>query len=447
MSSITLDSLKLSNFIIFSNKISKRDCVGDYYVIYSSRTGRIFIANEITFETLIANEFLNIPAPFLEQLLNAKIIVHKEEEELLSIIGENLSAIDNHEELYQVIQPTASCQLGCGYCGQQHSKKLLSNSSQQLLVDRLRLKLASNKFSKLSIGWFGAEPLSGLPVMRSMSPLLQNIALEYNCSYVAKIVTNGLSLTNNIAEELESKHKINSVEITLDGVAIYHDKRRFMKSGGATFDKIFQNLCEIALNPKITFAINIRCNIDRQNIEGVIPLIQMIAEKGIQSRVSLYFVSVYSWGNDAHLNAIPSVEFGEREIDWFTEMFRLGYNVGLLPERRKIVCMALQKDAELVDAFGEIFNCSEVPYVPAYGTPNKYALGNLSSENSINTRNRFFEDFNSSIQNKEFQCHQCKLLPVCGGRCPKQWVDGHIPCPPAKFNMKERLKLLFELSQ
>jgi uncharacterized protein len=39
------------------------------------------------------------------------------------------------------------------------------------------------------------------------------------------------------------------------------------------------------------------------------------------------------------------------------------------------------------------------------------------------------------------------MLPVCGGMCPKSWVEGVPACPPAKFNIAERLMIRYAVER
>ncbi|PSL46303.1 uncharacterized protein CLV51_103281 [Chitinophaga niastensis] len=433
---------KLSDYIVYTNPLDGVAEAKKYRLLYGTRLNAFFIANEAVWDALITDKIHILPVEFIEQLSSKKIIVDREEDETGSIIKENETAIEHHQELYEVIQPTAFCQMGCHYCGQQHTTKLLDEADQLLLLERIRTKLQKGNYSKLKVGWFGAEPLAGLAVIRTMSPRLQQLAKDYGCDFSAKMVTNGLALTEKVAKELEEVHKISFVEITLDGTSSFHDMRRALKNGHATFDQIFRNLVTIAANKAITFKISIRCNVDQQNIEGVSPLLRLLAEAQLQTRISFYTASVYSWGNDAHLKAVQREEFAERELVWFREMMDLGFETGLIPQRKPIVCMAVHKDAELSDAYGNIFNCTEVSYVPAYGTPNIYQIDKLGEEDGKMPL-RHFSTFNAQIQAATLPCYQCAMLPVCGGSCPKQWADGHAPCPTAKFNMKGRLEMLY----
>lgn len=436
------DSYKLSRFLISSDPLTNPVTESQYRLLYSTRSNSVFIANESTWKQLYSGHIDRLPEDFIRQLYDRKIITDEGENELDSILQENEDSVLNMEELYEVIQPTALCQMGCHYCGQTHSNRLLSQDDQEAVLKRIRNKLQAGSYRSLRIGWFGSEPLAGLAVIRTLSPKLIQLAAEFGCTYGAKIVTNGLSLNKDTALELEKSHKVDSVEITLDGTEEFHDRRRILKTGKSTFKKIFDNLLSIASSAEISFRIIIRCNVDQDNIEGVSPLIELLAEHNLQRRLSFYPVSVYSWGNDAHLKSIPPESYGQQELAWFRQMTELGFEIGLMPQRRPIVCMAVHKDSELIDAYGNVFNCTEVSYVPAYGEPNKYSIGTVSTPAA--SASRPFEDFNKKVRSGEFQCYQCPMLPVCGGGCPKQWGEGLVPCPSAKFNIKGRLKMLFE---
>ena len=161
---------------------------------------------------------------------------------------------------------------------------------------------------------------------------------------------------------------------------------------------------------------------------------------GIQERITYYVAPVHAWGNDADAAALSPEDFAALEIQWFCDMIRLGFRPGLLPGRKHIVCMAVQPDSILVDATGTLFNCTEVPYVPAYGSPNQFAIGDVTTGEHLERRN-LLGDFNTRVQNAEYSCSRCPMLPVCGGACPKAWLEGDKPCPSTLHNIGSRLLL------
>jgi uncharacterized protein len=232
---------KLSYYTVFSDPVNSR---GDS-ILFCTRTGHGIIISPSIRQHLEQGDISQVPEVFLQKLQKAKAVVPKDEDELQMILSENKDYIAAEDELYEVIQPSAMCQLGCDYCGQQHEKHYIKNELHDKIVARIRQKVERMNAKSIYIGWFGGEPLMGLPQIRALSYSLKELAAEKGIPYNAKIVTNGLSLKENIFVELAKELNINQIEITLDGTAEYHDQRRITKEGKATFDIIFGNLMKI----------------------------------------------------------------------------------------------------------------------------------------------------------------------------------------------------------
>jgi uncharacterized protein len=437
---------KLSNYIVFAetSEVDQKDLVTKK-IAFSTRSTQTLVLPSAIAESLQLNQFQELSEDTFLQLKELKFIVPESEDELRSIVDENKQAIQNDKMLYYVIQPTASCQLGCDYCGQEHKKTNMSPEIYDKIIQRISSKLTT-QHSHLRIGWFGAEPLVGLRQIRELTPMLLKLAKDNNLEYSAKIVTNGLSLKENIFEELITQLHIKGIEVTLDGIAEFHDQRRHTKEKDPTFGIIFKNLKAIIDRPDyfdLGCRLSIRCNVDKRNFNGVSPLIKLLAENGFAEKISYFYpIGVYSWGNDAHQKSLTKEEFAEKEIDWLMEMLEYGFNVSLLPGRVKTVCLAVSPLSEMIDTYGNIFNCTEVSYVPAYENSN-YVIGNLKFPIETYSTTRPLTDWNDRVLNKEFPCTACKMLPVCGGACPKSWHEDMRACPPNKFNIQDKLVLSY----
>jgi len=394
-----------------------------------------------------SGDFDDIGPADLQRLLEIEAIVPADENELETVINRNLSELEDSDTLSFIIQPTANCQLGCDYCGQLHTKKQIDPSFYSNILARIEEKFKIQKYKNLRISWFGSEPLMGWRNIQELTPLLRSLAARHQASYGAAIVTNGLSLKPGIFESLVNEFGIDAIEITLDGSAFWHDKRRHTKEGGATFDLIFRNLLEICALDSFAgrrIPISIRCNVDARNQEGVLPLIRQLAAHGLQRRISFYPCPIHSWGNDAHTLSLTKEAYADLEIGWIIEMAALGFPVtGLIPGLKKSVCIAVTKDAEVIDANGNIFNCTEVPYVPVYENSG-YVLGNLRDTPPAGISNpRVFQDWNTKVLTDNNTCSTCRMLPVCGGMCPKSWEENLPACPSNKFNIKDKLVLAY----
>lgn len=444
-----MSTYKLSYYTILTEPINE----SGHRILFSTRSGKTLVIPALCHEFLTTDRCDAIPAEVLTKLRRMQAVVPAAEDELAQVVRENQADIEAEQSqtLYEVIQPAAMCQLGCYYCGQQHSKDYLDPGMTDQILARIRQKAARGSFRKLYIGWFGAEPLMAIRQMRELTPRLKALAAEFGMSYGAKIVTNGLSLKENVFVELTRQMHVDSFEVTLDGVAAYHDRHRYTKEGGASFDLIFNNLSRILNRPDYSdfgCGISIRCNVDEDNIEGVTPLIHLLAEHGLQRKISYFYpIGIYAWGNDAHKKSLTKEAFARYEMGWIAEMLRLGFPYSrVVPGRVKKVCMAVSKSSEMYDAFGNVFNCTEVSYVPQYeGTD--YVLGRVNDPALGFGKKRPLADWNDTLLTDRFPCHTCKMLPVCGGGCPKSWHEDMRACPTPKFNIKDRLLLTYAMGK
>ncbi len=410
-------------------------------VVFATRTGSVFEVPLQVWQALQAGNLEKLNTQMLADLAEAEVLVPEFQDELSTILKRNRESIRTNTHLNYVIQPTAHCQLGCGYCGQTHERKNLGPLQEEAIVRDVGARLETSEFAELNLCWFGAEPLSGIQQMRSLTPRLRKIAEDRNVEYRASIITNGLAMTGKVGDELVNQLGVVSVTVSLDGTAAFHDKRRHTKAGAATFDRILANLkalAKTAANRPVE--IKVRCNVDRENASDVVPLMQRLYDEGLSSVVQFYTAPIHAWGNDAHLRSLEPQEYARLELSWLLMMKRLDFPVPLVPKVQRVVCLAVQPKAALVDAHGTLFNCTEVSYVPAYGSPNHFAIGDVNS-GETGTARHILGGFNDMVEAGKFGCSRCALLPVCGGACPKEWVEGRAPCPSSKRNMPDRLLL------
>lgn len=431
--------LKVSQYII-SVPIVDNQTNQHKVILYSTRSNVLKSIDAKLWHLLSHAQFDNIPQTILTELENETILVDASQDERQIVLKENKEANADPTQLYMSIQPTAACPLGCGYCGQKHENKNMKQDVQDELIERIEKKLSSSTYKSLFITWFGAEPLSGYGAIKKLTPRILELVKKYSIAYGSKIVTNGLLLNPDVAEEIINIYKVTNFEITLDGDNIYHDQRRHTKAGGPTFDTIYTHLKALAKIPEAN--ITIRANVDNRNRDGVRPLLERLKADNLEKRLNFYVAPIHSWGNDAHLMSAEKLQFAQWDIEWLIELQELGFHVGFLPKRNKSLCMTVQAHNELVDPFGDVFSCTEVSLVPSYvkNGKNQHRLGALKDTPIVHPNgpwNSFYEDHTLS----KFDCWNCPMLPTCGGACPKEWSEGRIPCPPTKFNIKERMLL------
>lgn len=142
----------------------------------------------------------------------------------------------DRRSLAVTIAPTMCCNFGCGYCfeGTHKTMPTMKKPVEDAIVDYL-VKQSENK--NIAINWFGGEPLLAFGVIHSVCSRLNDAGVEF----VSSMVTNGSLLTADVAANLEPLH-LTHLQITLDGTAATHDKRRFYKGGKPSFADIIANI-------------------------------------------------------------------------------------------------------------------------------------------------------------------------------------------------------------
>jgi uncharacterized protein len=224
-------------------------------------------------------------------------------------------------------------------------------------------------------------------------------------------------------------------------------------NNGKTFSIIYNNLLEICkkgnFDPSKTL-IDLRCNVDIRNYISIYELMDKIKNDGIHNKIFFNLAPINSWENDAYKFSLEQKKFSELEMEILNNMIKEGFLINpvqLLPKPKYITCMATNgRENELIDAFGNIFNCIELPYNTRL---HSLKLGNINSSYYIgNTIDLPYNNWYYLIKNDEkyTECKECVMLPICGGGCPKHWVDGKDkPCPSYKFNFPQKLYMFYSI--
>ena len=430
--------MKLSKYIEISEPFGKKN----HRILFSIMNTKSILINDHVYKALLNNRFDRLSQDVLKNLSDLKILIQEEINETLEFLNESEVYINNNKTLYEVIQPSADCQLGCSYCGQVHNKKTLDNELDDKLIKRIESKLDSKEYEHLSIGWFGGEPLLAISKIEKLSEKFRSLVDKIGMTYSSSITTNGIGLKKSVFKRLLHCN-VKEIDITLDGYLEEHDIRRPVKSLDfvSSYKIIMKNLSEITQMEEFEenkTRLIIRSNIDKKNYKNILLLIDDLIKNRLHKKIhTFYLAPIHSWGNDAHKDSLNDAEFSKVEIQIMIYLIKNGFKIGVLPNSpKKQVCMSLSKQGEVYDAYGNIFNCTEIPYVDVYKETDYY-LGSLNDSKVLKERN--FNSWIRDLKNGSFPCTNCKILPICGGACPKAWHEGNPPCPSIKYNLKERL--------
>lgn len=441
-----MNKYKISNY-----SFSYRYGANSNYVnlLFSGRTAKLIQVNDSTYDALVNGKLGELTQTAFNTLFENKYIIPFDEDELYAINSENAALFEKQhtDVLYLSIQPTSFCQFNCVYCGQEHTPHNLRSDVIDTILARIEYKLSNTKADKLEIGWFGGEPLCAMPQMRTLNSKIKRLCKKYDKEYISHLTTNGYLLNLNTYNELVNEFNVRGIEITLDGDKYYHDKRRFLSNGKGTFEIIYSNILSIIKSScfhEKTCRLSIRCNIDLQNIDGLLPLIYQLSKDSLQDIIIFYFTEVVSWAkNGAGLNEADKQLMSGKVIEILYNLLTLGFSCPILPTRIPPKhCMASSSESEMYDTFGNVFDCSEISYSEIY-QGSELHLGKLSNNNIPNVFERsVLNTYKDRLLDGIYKpCNKCKFYPVCGGGCPKGLHEGEPRCPSFIYNIKERMLL------
>ncbi|WP_282015113.1 radical SAM/SPASM domain-containing protein [Marinifilum flexuosum] len=441
--------LKTSEYI-YTSPITIKD---KFKLIYSTRSGQLLVIPKSYLsqkENKISIDMNKLSKEYLLGLKDKSFLVPENENEIETVVENALQSAQDTEVLYKIISLSANCQLACKYCGQSNYNKNISENFYSSIEERIVNNLKTNQFKQLKIGWFGGEPLLAIKTIKNFSEKFIVLAEKFNCSYEGMITTNGYSLSLENFKLLR-KYKVNVFEVTIDGPKTTHDKRRNLKNGSGSFDKIISNLKSIhqyCIENKENPTINIRCNIDKENQNDIEELITYLHDNKLFPLIRFYIAPIIDWGNDASKNSLSKKEFSQLHMNTIKHLKENDIKsvFPFFPTAPKLsLCTLTSEYGELYDVEGNIYKCTETSYVDAY-QDKLFNIGSLKEPFKKYDHN-LRKDWYAKILNGELKCSTCKFYPLCGGGCPKSWMEGEPPCPSFVYNFEERLLTYFYMTR
>ncbi len=373
-------------------------------------------------EGRMVQDFLDgktIPADFHESLTVQGYLVDAKEEEKL-YRSKYLDFIDTRDddEIQLFFVPNYSCNFACTYCYQDEyttAKQGLTNEVVDAFFKYVNTEFAGRK-KYLTV--FGGEPLLNSPKQKeSVSRLLQ---LANESKLEVCFVTNGYSLVDYV--DILKTASIREIQVTLDGKGNLHDTRRFLKGGGATFDKIVEGIDACLQNE---LPVNLRMVVDKENIAGLPEMAQFAIDKGwtknsffktqLGRNYELHHCQATSEKLFSRISLYETIYEQVKEHPYILEFYKPAYSIskflaenGELPDPLYDACPACKTEWAF-DYTGHIFSCTAT-----VGKEDE-SLGTFYPEVSRK------EELISAWENRDVtsipECRSCSMQLACGGGC------------------------------
>ena len=190
-------------------------------------------------------------------------------------------------QLRLTVLTTLQCNFACDYCFQgdhgdhnAHAHKMSLETAAQVVAHAER-QMDAIRPERLSVTFFGGEPLLNLPVLYYIAEHVHAAATARGVQVGLSIITNGLLLTPEVVDRL-LPYGLRGVKVTLDGDQAAHDHMRPLRGGQGTFDKIVANLRAVA--GKCTIAIG--GNFSADNADSFPALLDFLARQEFASQIA-----------------------------------------------------------------------------------------------------------------------------------------------------------------
>jgi uncharacterized protein len=194
---------------------------------------------------------------------------------------------EDGSELHITVLTTLQCNFACDYCFQgdhgdynKYADKMSLDTafSVSAWIER---ELDRVRPERLVVMFFGGEPLLNLPVMYEIAERAWRAAQARGVWMGTSIITNGLLLTTEVVDRM-LPYGLKGVKITLDGDRDTHNRMRPLRGGQGTFDRIIENIRQVADR----VPISIGGNFDETSVDSYPALLDFLSQQPFAGKLA-----------------------------------------------------------------------------------------------------------------------------------------------------------------
>ncbi|MBQ6893700.1 MAG: 4Fe-4S cluster-binding domain-containing protein [Clostridia bacterium] len=388
----------------------KRD---EYMAAYNTLTGELLLLDEKEYSILNSDNIVAdgetaelIKKYFLVPVSHDDMQLRNEMLDFCKLLAPNDGKYDGY-----TVFTTTDCNARCFYCFEHGHKHL--HMSDKIAEDTADYILRTCK-DKITLGWFGGEPLYNHGVIDIISSRLRASGIEYR-SYM---VSNAYLFDDECITKAAKDWNLKKVQITLDGTEeVYNRIKAYIyRDGRSPFKIVISNIEKLL---KAGIAVDVRLNMDNNNFEDLCSLVEFIGERiGAGKGLHAYSVLLYELPDKPNTirSDIEREELNRKWLELEEKIFKLGLTrVKYLPDTPTTNrCMADSKSNSMILPDGHLGKCEH--YIDERFIGDIYT-GVTNTEETAS--------FGERVDSSEI-CRGCKLYPSCISvkECPTSKVSG-----------------------
>jgi uncharacterized protein len=350
---------------------------------------------------------------------------------------------DDASELHITVLTTLQCNFACDYCFQgdhgdynKFAEKMTMETAARV-GDWIEGELDSVHPEKLTLMFFGGEPLLNLPVMYYLAERMWGASGARGVPMAISVITNGLLLTSEVVDRL-LPYGLNGFKITLDGDRDAHNRMRPMRGGQGTFDRIVENIRKVAGRTNIA----IGGNFDESSVDSYGALLEFLRKQDFADKIyNVAFKPIVRYDTPAPKGIFPLIPVGANGKPvkplGGTCMSNVGEGGGqatsacgscnFLDDKMEFLrqetkrhgfstpdgvhngpCHIHRKNAQTIGPDGSLYAC------PGFTGEQALSIGHIDGRHDA-ARESAFEKFERLHPWDE--CKDCAFIPTCAGGC------------------------------
>lgn len=444
-STLTLIPTLTMNNTYYISKYNFYIVEDNQYYIYNTISGCIVKLSHRLYSYIEGNDdrqMINangMSNKLISMLLCNHIIYSQEHEE--SAYLEYQQKRDMHDDsfLSMVMLPTLKCNLRCHYCYEKD--KNISLSEDALNTLKLFFDNQSKHRKYIAIRWSGGEILTYWSQIKELSKSIIESCQKNNCVYISSAISNGSLLTSAIVDEMVECN-IKSLQITLDGDEVHHNRVRYYKDGKGTFKQILNSIAIASQRLKVI----VRINLDKHNYPSIENLFKTLSSTNInRSNIQIFCKPVLCTAVRTPINDIfTPEEFYNVELALLqlSQKYELPYSFhwGIKGHHTRCAYSGIQ--GFYVTPNMKLYKC---PVYLDQGAEQDNSVGYIDKNGEMIIYN--YSELLKSLSYSPFdneECIKCKVLPICHGKCPIFWENSErsndAGCIPEKYSIVEKVK-------
>lgn len=394
------------------------------YNIAVSRNGRVIIFNTFRntyslltadiYQMLLDNSYLEYlqkcPNKLFDKLYNGGMIVDDEVDEYQNLVQEYEKEVFESSAYSLTLLPSLDCNLRCWYCYEKHIKgSHLNPDIQDKIVKHVEVVFEKNTSLKcLNVEMFGGEPL--LYFDSELYPVLKRIKDHMTLlnKYVNFFfITNGVCITDSNIQKFSDLNA--SFQISIDGYKITHDKVKFLKGEGGTYDHVI-NTIHLIVKHDTFMSVNLRINYNDETLEHLPEIIKDLQDID-RNRIRIHLERVWQTTSKGKCTS-------DKLMGVINEFILNGFDVSYMNlSRRSYSCKASKTMQAVISYDGSVYKCTGRDFT-------KDRQEGILDENGNIIWDK--EKYKKRISIRTFdnpQCKSCKLLPLCWGPCNQKLLE------------------------